>query len=96
MATRKQRARLILSDDVERVLDDLAIQCLAKAASLPRSADMTRFGRLSQREMHDIAVQTLEVVVRPCAEALLDQRPNGWPSNARTTWSTKDRTLAAR
>ncbi len=45
MATRKQRARLILSDDVERVFDDLAIQCLAQAAKLPHSADLARFGR---------------------------------------------------
>lgn len=52
MTTRKQRARLISRDDVERVLDDSAIQCLAQAARLPRRADLTRFGRYVRAAVH--------------------------------------------
>ncbi len=53
---RKQRARLISPDDVERVFDDSAIQCLAQAARLPRSADLTRFGRSIRAAVHQYLI----------------------------------------
>ncbi len=45
MTTRKQRARLISPDDVDRVLDESAIRSLAQVAKLPPSTDMEWFGR---------------------------------------------------
>ncbi len=56
MTTRKQRARLISPDDVDRVLDESAIRSLAQAAKLPPSADMEWFDRSIRAAVHQYLI----------------------------------------
>ena len=56
MTTRKQRARLILPNEIERSFDEAAIQCLAEAAKLPQGTDLERFGRSIRAAVHQYLI----------------------------------------